>query len=339
MLLKKYLFSVSILFAYSFFLFYSYSTQASSLNPNIPTLSGTFIQYQSWMLQLDPNKWTHELDSMKNIGIHTIIIQWLKSDQTRFYPIHALGNDPTEIILSYADKNNIKVILGLEYSRDWWTKWDDESFLSAIVKKNIQFGKNILLRYQHHPSFSGWYIPYEMSDADFDETEIKNLHTFLKDFSSGVKKLSKKKYSISLSTFFSNKIPPAAVQENYMKILYKSGIDILLVQDGVGTNSWNSQIADKVTPYIAAYRTAAINNKIHVWNIVESFTTLKDASGNNTGRAPTDINRLKEQLKVLSSTVPEKILTFDFFHYMSPHRGEAQKQLYDHYIQELKSTR
>ena len=41
------------------------------------------------------------------------------------------------------------------------------------------------------------------------------------------------------------------------------------------------------------------------------------------------------QLKAVAPYV-DKIVTFDFFHYMNPHRGDSQRQLYEGYHQYLR---
>ncbi|MEO5970820.1 MAG: DUF4434 domain-containing protein [Bdellovibrionia bacterium] len=300
-------------------------------------ISGTFIQYQSWMMQMDSKKWQPELDAMRNAGIDTIVIQWVKSDHIRFYPVNIPGNDPTEIILAYADRNHMKVYVGLQSDKNWWSNWSDEDYLQKTAQKTVVLGKSTLKRYGKHSSFQGWYISYELSDADFDDDEIESVNHFLKRTSLGLKGLSRKKYSVGLSTFFNGRIPPAAVQKVYSEILKGSGINILMVQDGVGVHNWNNQVAEKVTPYMNAFRLAARKNGIRMWGVVESFVNTKDSparlkAGHNSERAPADILRLKEQLQIHAAYPEEKILTFDFFHYMSPYRGAAQKSLYDNYL-------
>ena len=317
---------------FSFLLFLGYSASATGI-------SGTFIQYQTWMMQINEDKWRAELDAMRAAGIGTVVIQWLKSDQVRFFPINAPGNDPTEAILKYADQHGMQIYLGLHLEKDWWVKWNDEDFLKSAAKKNLKFAEQVSQRYSKHKSFSGWYIPFEMSDIDFDRNEVSSLNSFLKTVSYGLKKTTQKKLPVSVSVFFQGQIPAAVVAKNYTQILNQSGIDILMVQDGVGTNNWTVSLKEKVAPYLRAYRTAAQANKIRVWSVVESFSTLKDAAGANLGRAPADILRMKEQMQFHESQRLEKTLTFDFFHYMSPARGEAQSKLYKDYLTEVKGMK
>lgn len=57
-------------------------------------------------------------------------------------------------------------------------------------------------------------------------------------------------------------------------------------------------------------------------------------TNNNPSRpsfAPAPPEQIVQQLKAISPYV-ERVVTFDFYHYMSPYRGEAQKELYDGYL-------
>lgn len=290
-------------------------------------ISGSFIQYQSFMMQLNETAWIKELELMKKAGLDTVVIQWLKADQNRFFPVNSPGNDPTEYILKYADANGIKVFLGIDFDRAWWTKWDDPDFLTSSIKKNMLFGQDIWQRYGKHPSFVGWYIPYEMSDVDFDDHEIENLQNFIRTLSVYLKKISSPAHQVSVSTFFEGKIPATAVQNIYSRILKGTQIDVLMVQDGVGAHSWVHPLDQKISAYFQAYEKAGSAASMQVWAIAESFSSVPDANGGHTGRTAAPAERLKEQIQVESPLV-DKILTFDFFHYLSPYRGSVQSKLF-----------
>jgi hypothetical protein len=300
-------------------------------------ISGSFIQYQSWMMQLNASKWRAELDSMYNAGIRTLVIQWLKCDQSRFFTIHAPGNDPTELILNYADTHGMQVHLGLYFEKEWWSQWSDRDYLNRVVAKNQVFATQVNVRYGKHPSFSGWYIPYELSDLDFDAQETATLNTFLRKFSSGLRKITKNRLPISVSAFFQGNMPAKWVEKNYSKIFEKSGIDILLLQDGVGAHNWNVSMSEKLKPYFQAYRSAATKNHIRTWGVLENFSTLKEVPAGHPVRSPAEMSRLREQLKFHSAQGLERTLAFDFFHYMSPLRGAAQKKLYEEYLLDIKA--
>jgi hypothetical protein len=114
----------------------------------------------------------------------------------------------------------------------------------------------------------------------------------------------------------------------YDELLDGAGIDIMMVQDGVGARGWDANLEEKVVPFFRMFAEVCKRHGVSLWCDLESFRR-KDPE-KETGFLPTDPDRLARQLKAVAPFV-ETIVTFDFFHYMSPHRGDAQRALYDGY--------
>jgi hypothetical protein len=66
---------------------------------------------------------------------------------------------------------------------------------------------------------------------------------------------------------------------------------------------------------------------VALWSDLESFRQDPD---DPKRFLPAGIDRIRRQLDAEAPYVA-KFVTFDFFHYMSPYRGEAQRQLYEDY--------
>jgi hypothetical protein len=79
-------------------------------------------------------------------------------------------------------------------------------------------------------------------------------------------------------------------------------------------------------------RAACDATGVEMWADTEIFHHGKDPSRSE----PATIDRIKRQLAAESPFVRSFVM-FDFFHYMSPHRGHAQKSLYKDYLRELVS--
>lgn len=290
-------------------------------------LTATFLQFQSWMIErLGEKDWKTELDAMRKSGIDTIVLQWLKYDQTRFYPIQAPGLDPVETILSYADHHNMKVMLGLSFETSWWSAADDPVFLRGVADRTLAFAAKVHRRYGKHRSFSGWYVPYEVGDTDYDDEEIAALQVFFRRIARGCHELAGRAVPVATSIFFSGKLPPEAVSLNYGKLLKGSELDIIIVQDGVGTNHWEGKVKEKVRPYLAQLAQVIRAAGAHPWVAIEIFAIGKDAAPKQGIPLPAPGSRIAEQLGV-ASPLFERSMMFDFFHYMSPSRGEAQGAL------------
>jgi hypothetical protein len=293
-------------------------------------LSATFLQLQSWMLDgLAAKDWKAELDAMQKSGIDTIVIQWLKYDQTRFYPVHAPRLDVVETILSYADRHDMKVILGLSFDSSWWSAADAPAFLGGIANRTVAFAAKVNRRYGSHPSFAGWYIPYELGDRDYDDEEVAALRSALRRIARGCRKLTGRRLPVAISIFFFGRLPPEAVSEIYGGLLKGSEIDVVIVQDGVGTNHWEGKVKEKAGPYLADLARAIRQAGAHPWVGIEIFATAPGAgvgAGREAPRLPAPGSRVAEQLEV-ATPLFERGVMFDFFHYMSPLRGEAQAAL------------
>jgi len=292
-----------------------------------PRIEGTVIQYQTWMMKLSKEQWLKELEAMRALGLKVIVLQWLKYDQEHFFPAKV---DSTRVILEYADLHDIEVYLGLNFDRVWWEKWDDSEFLKKTALSASVFSTKIWTRYKKYRSFAGWYIPYELGDYDLEEDKINRLNNFYRAVTRKCKKLSKKrKLPVALSVFFSGKKPPKYVYKIYGELLKGTQIDILMVQDGVGVRNWFGEVEEKVLPYLEAFRGAARKNGAETWAVLENFT-LSQGSNGEQKRIPTDISDLSDQIE-LQAPKADKLLMFDFFHYMSPQRGKLQGDLYKDY--------
>lgn len=290
-------------------------------------LDGTFIQYQSWMMTLDAGAWQKELEAMNRAGIRIILVQWLRYNETSFLPDDSLKNDPTESILAYADRLGLQVFLGLSMDDDWWSKALDASYLKRAGDGAILAADAIWRLYGAHPSFAGWYIPQEPWDGGYTDSQTSLLRSFFRRVSDRCKTLSNGK-PVSFSPFFSGASTPEVMGAFCKKLLEGSGLDILMLQDGVGARGWDTEVEDRVPPYFRAIANACLAAGVALWSDLESFRL---AGENPTQFAPASINRLCQQMAVEAPFV-QHLVTFDFFHYISPHRGPAQKQLYDDYL-------
>jgi hypothetical protein len=191
--------------------------------------------------------WKAELDAMQKSGIDTIVIQWLKYDQTRFYPVHAPRLDVVETILSYADRHDMKVILF------------------------------------HTSSATGI-------------TTTRRSRPFA---------------------------PPSGASREAAEAYRPAS------SGGVGTNHWEGKVKEKAGPYLTDLARAIRQAGAHPWVGIEIFATAPGAgvgAGREAPRLPAPGSRVAEQLEV-ATPLFERGVMFDFFHYMSPLRGEAQAAL------------
>lgn len=293
-------------------------------------LDGTFIQYQSSMMRMDARAWQRELQAMQRAGLRTIIIQCLEHDAVSFIPEDGESPDPTEIILEYADTAGMEVWLGLAMMDAWWKGAHDPAVLGRIADRCRDLAERAWSRYGRHKSLVGWYIPPEPWD-DFAPECVANLRAFLRRISDGCRQLSAGKL-VGLSPYLTGAVEAAALREKFAELLTGAGIDVVLLQDSVGARCWDNDVY-RIRPYFRAMRDACLRSGVELWSDVEVFRIEStEREGKTESRfLPADAARLARQLTAAAPFVT-RLVAFDCYHYMSPYRGERQKQFYDAYL-------
>jgi hypothetical protein len=307
---------------------FSASAGEAARDAAVPRLEGTFIQYQDWMMKIDAAAWRRELDAMRRAKIRIVIIQWLQMDESRFIPPSSADTDPTRVILDYADEHGMQVFLGLATENRWLAGYSSTGYLDRAAAASIRIADEAWTRYGRHRSFAGWYIPHEMRDAYYNSKQIIQLRDFLRRLSDHCRAISGDKL-VSMSPTFSGQVPPEIFQRLYIDLLTGAGVDILMLQDGIGVRGWNdADLETRVVPYFRAMQGVCETVGMELWSDLEIFHRREGT------RVPTTIGLLKRQIEVESPFV-RRFVTFDFFHYMSPFRGDAQKKLYEDYLRQV----
>jgi hypothetical protein len=339
-------------------------------------LDGAFIQFWGDRVQ---QKWHRVLTAMQAAGMKTIILQYLKNRPMRrngdnvvydangcavmdeadftYTDRYTMPNgdviiDPTRFILDFADEHGMEVYVGLINDERFVTygQWDKPQCLNLPnqIKDNTRFAEVVWGHYgkkpgsaRTRPSFKGWYLPQEMWNEAYTDDQLKGFRSFFAAVSASCKKLSGG-LPVAVSPFFNPKILSAeAFAETYGRFLKSghetAGIDIVMLQDSVGAK----EIAYDDIPAVAGGYYGAMRRKLDAlglrfWGNVESFV------GERPGR-PTEIGQLERQIETASAHVSpaEKLVTFDFYHYMNPfgyvHENDpahvaAERLLYCEYL-------
>jgi hypothetical protein len=284
-----------------------------------------------------PVDWAEVVRSMHRAGMDTIIIKRSAVQRAdlpvpstaaeadyEFYrvddkdPTKDIG--PTEAILTAADQNKMEVYIGL-WEDDKFEDADlSETYLKVAAEKNRELARKLWPLYRRHESFKGWYVPNEPWNIPSkamagDKLKTKLVRDFFKSISEFCKKDLRSGKKVAAAAYFEPKIEahtttPEDTAESYKVILDGSGLDILMLQDGVGVRGW-----DQLKEFFRAYRAAVehVNDKrphsqkLLFWSDLENFA----------GQAVADVGRIRRQLNEEREFV-SKFVTFDYYHYMNP---------------------
>jgi hypothetical protein len=275
-------------------------------------ISGTFldeithdIPSQNW----GERQWRTEFELYKKIGIDTVIVIRAGYQNKCIFPAKSLPDllpvyeDLAERFFNLADEVGINVFFGTyDSGKYWWERsWWKE------VEVNKPFLEEVVEQYGHHPSFKGWYLCHETSKNDAHIIELFNsIGKFCKEL---------KDLPVLISPF-----PQGAKQggggvmtledsfDHWERIFAETqgAFDICAFQDG--------QIHYQQLPkFLQGIKQLGDRHDVTIWSNLESFDRDMPIKF-----PPADWRYLRFKLES-ASQVAEKIITFEFPHFMSPH--------------------
>lgn len=295
-------------------------------NPTI--LTGSFIQ-QDLSDSFNDEGWQQELGYMKAVGMDHIILQWSADTmgKTTIYPTELEGftqnsnNDILENALKNATKADMDVYVGLQTNAEWFEHGTGKkSWLKQEAEYSVLLAKEIWAKYGHHESFAGWYLGFEMDNANHrSKTRWNRIVDYYNTVTTTLRKLSADK-PVMIAPFFNEKIglSPEKWQEMWTHILGKADIDILALQDGIGAGHVTHE-----TLHTWYFRTAnavkSTDGRTVLWADVETFTPDFE---------PMEVSEVVRSMQIAMPYV-ERCTSFSFNHYMSP--VKVDKEIYAEY--------
>jgi hypothetical protein len=297
-----------------------------------------------------PINWRTIAEKMQEAGMDVIVIQQLEYKEqgdvepAKFYsvadkpPFMPKADDPTEALLTVADKKDqSEVFLGLLDDKDWNFETPQkpvkelEAYLlddkKGMAAKSVALAERVWGLYRgRHRSFRGWYIPIEMWNFTFDKDDlpvrkkkVEVLRKFLRRVSDRLAALDKKdgvKRRVAIAPYFNPSLAPPDVTESiYAELLDGAGVDLVMLQDGVGARELDPN-SQELRAYFNAYRNACLKVKgreVGFWADTEIYKSKT---------RPSDVETLKKQLAV-ESEYTKKFVVWDFYQYMNPVVGDC----------------
>lgn len=295
--------------------------------PCPPRITGTFldeithdIPSQNW----GEMQWRKEFELYTHIGIDTLIIIRAGYRNRCIFPAKSLPDllpvyeDLGEMFFSLADEMNLKIFFGTyDSGYHWWRRnWWRE------VELNKAFLDEATERYGHHKSFAGWYLTHETGKNDAHIIELfnhigghckslKDVPVLISPYPQGAKQPGADALSLEESFDHWERVFEAA----------KGSFDICAFQDG--------QVHYQELPkFVRGIADLGKKHGVTIWSNLESFDRDMPIKF-----PPADWRNLRFKLET-ASQVAEKIITFEFPHFVSPHSCyAAAHNLFDRYAE------
>lgn len=279
-----------------------------------PTLriTGTFldeithdIPSQNW----GPEEWRREFALYSRIGIDTVILIRAGYQNKCVFAAKSVPDllpvyeDLAEVFFSLADEFGLKLFFGLFDSgwhwmrRTWWKE----------VELNKPFVDEVVARYGHHPSFAGWYLCHETGKNDAHIIELfnhlgrhckatKDLPVLISPYPQGAKQLGAAAFTLDESFDHWDRIFSET----------RGAFDVCAFQDG--------QVHYQELPaFVQGIGELGRKHGITIWSNLETFDRDMPIKF-----PPADWRYLRFKMEA-ASRVAEKIITFEFPHFVSPH--------------------
>ncbi len=281
--------------------------------PIAPRITGTFldeithdIPSQNW----GPEEWWREFQLYRQIGIDTAVIirAGYKNrcifDAKSIPGLLPVREDLAKMFLQLGEEFGVGIYFGLHDSGTYWHRgsWWKE------VELNKAFIDEVAKRYGHHKSFAGWYICHETSKNDNHIIELfNNLGRYCK--SAIDKPVLISPYPQGSKQFAAEAAFTLEESLDHWDRIFKEtqgAFDICAFQDG--------QIQYSELPaFLVGISALAKRYGVTQWSNLESFDRDMPIKF-----PPADWRYLRYKLEA-AAEVAEKIITFEFPHFMSPY--------------------
>lgn len=310
---------------------------------SLKPISGSFVwlgqgvetahRIQDWNLERD-------LEDMKALQFDVLIVSTGTRNQV-CYPSQVLNqkDNPDDLgeLLALADQFQFKVFVAPPTLLLEWMLASQQE-LDEMVELTARLSGELIQAYAHHPSFYGWYLPYELCNTFIrNRTEDRILPAWLGRLAAACRKADGRK-PIALAPYFTTILPAEEFESLWDMVLQETGVDILAMQDGVGI--YGEQRLKALDHHFSILSRICAHRKVELWADCEVF--------HQTAGIPLDerpwqaqagcLDVLTKQIQLLSEHV-QRIIIFCFPHYLSPQFTEESKQFYQDYQKFLKELK
>ena len=278
-------------------------------------ITGTFldeITHDIPSVNWGPREWAADFDAMQSVGIDTVILiragyrdrmtfaSEVLAKELRMRPVYI---DLVDLFLTQAERTGMTFYFGIYDSGQFWQQGQPE----REVELNLRFTEEVARKYAQRKAFGGWYMTHEIHEHDEATTRlIERLARHVKGLKDVPVLMSP--YVRGRKQFGDNPITPQEHERQWDEIfsILSGFVDIVAFQDG--------QVDFHELPtYLEINTRLARKHRLRPWSNVESFER-----GMPINFMPIDWRNLVDKMEAAGQANVEKLITFEFSHFMSP---------------------
>jgi hypothetical protein len=306
-------------------------------------LRGTLWWLTSEDLELSDGAWEKELDAVQSLGMDTLIFNVPYAGPQ--------GGDSFEMLLGRLDARGMHVYLDTLATSEWWM------LDTAAEEVTRACDRAVLLhqRYGGHPSFMGFYIPYECYVMWGTQRDL--VTTLYTEISRGCKTIAPGK-RVMISPFFIlddegnlgdfRWAAPDEYRSFWQSILAEASIDIVALQDS--GEHLACYTLEQRRPFFQAMHSACAATGTTLWANVESgelnVASLEEyvrrfgrkTHVNSPKTTPfwraVPAERFLDKL-TLAGDYTNDAITWGYREFLRPSRGATAEKAYQEYVSVL----
>ena len=277
-------------------------------------------------------EWAEDFDAMRAVGIDTVIlIRAGYRDRATFnsrvlaaeQPMRPAYLDLVDVFLTQAERCGMNFYFGLYDSGHYWHEGKPE----REVELNLRFCEEAAARYAGRKAFAGWYMTHEIHEHNESVTRlIERLARHVKSLKDGPVLMSP--YVRGRKQFGDNPITPEEHEAQWDMILSQLAgfVDIVAFQDG------HVEFSELPT-YLEINKRLARKHGLQPWSNIETFER-----GMPINFLPINWWNLRYKIEAAAAAQVEKLITFEFSHFLSPNSiypsAHNLYQRYQEYLEE-----
>ncbi len=291
------------------------------------------IPHQNW----GPKEWDLDFQAMKSMGIDTVVLIRSGYKKILTYPskyliqeygCHRPPVNLVDLFLQLSALYEMDFYFGLYDSGYYWETGD----FSKEIQTNRYVIDEINEQYANHPNFKGWYISTEISrktkgaiEAIFQlgkQCKEANSDTkiLISPWMDGIKAVDAHQSIITKNEGITLKQHESEWDEIFSGI--HSMVDVVAFQDG---HVEIHELAD----FMRVNQALARKYQMEHWTNTETFDRDMPIKF-----LPIKFEKLMHKINIANQVGVEKILTFEFSHFMSPNSSYlSAKHLFNRYLE------
>ena len=273
-----------------------------------------------------PAEWSKDFDVMRAIGIDTVVMIRSGYKDHATFNSKALGSigmrpcyfDLPDMFLNEAERCGMKFFCGTYDSGRYWREGQPE----REIEINLRLTEELVERYGSRKAFQGWYISQEIDVYSDDAIKVyERLSTHLKSLKNCPILISPYIHGIKCHE---DALSPDDHEKDWSKVFERiEGIvDIVAFQDG------HCEF-NELTEFLEINAGLCKKHGITCWSNVETFER-----GMPISFLPIAWPNLRFKMEAAEATGVEKLITFEFSHFMSPNSPyQSAHNLYNRYLE------